>query len=556
MNNHVFLCVITSKVDIASPMEGEIIHKIRDVEFHCLTSDAWDFVELNMNGFPVDSDMGDGNGSSSNGGGSGGTGMAPGSYVPRFEQHPCFELRKLLVDGSFFYSTDFDLTSTLQGRGVEGGGKLSMDRFHTDYMWNAFLMEEIIKFRNNLDDEPKRVLDANKFLTTVIRGYAETMKTNLGRSNGTITIISKQSWKRAGTRFNVRGVDDDGNVANFVETELIYNDSNFLYSFVEIRGSIPVFWEQDTALIAPKVQITRSFDATQPVFEKHFENLNGKYGPVHIVNLLSKTKTSEIELSKTYKRHFRELDSKKPESTYFTDFDFHQETAKTYAHASRVLGDLRPSLDEFGYFCYDKKAREVICEQQGVFRTNCLDCLDRTNVVQQVISLAALEDFLINFHPGDPVYDVENKHRVLWANHGDQVSQIYTGTNALKSSFSRSGKMGLAGALSDATKSISRIYINNFVDKGKQQVTDTLLGKSSEQGTVLIFDPVTEFVNSKLPHYESKYTTHEDISLYVGTFNLAGASTCGGDLTHWLMPLEIDGSDEMPDILMIGIGRR
>ena len=32
-----------------------------------------------------------------------------------------------------------------------------------------------------------------------------------------ISLISRLSCKRAGTRFNTRGVDDDGNVANFVE---------------------------------------------------------------------------------------------------------------------------------------------------------------------------------------------------------------------------------------------------------------------------------------------------------------------------------------------------
>ena len=36
----------------------------------------------------------------------------------------------------------------------------------------------------------------------------------------TVSLISRLSWKRAGTRFNTRGVDDDGNVANFVEVSL------------------------------------------------------------------------------------------------------------------------------------------------------------------------------------------------------------------------------------------------------------------------------------------------------------------------------------------------
>lgn len=34
---------------------------------------------------------------------------------------------------------------------------------------------------------------------------------------GTLAVISRLGCKRAGTRFNTRGVDDDGNVANFVE---------------------------------------------------------------------------------------------------------------------------------------------------------------------------------------------------------------------------------------------------------------------------------------------------------------------------------------------------
>jgi len=36
-------------------------------------------------------------------------------------------------------------------------------------------------------------------------------------SVATLALISRLGWKRAGTRFNTRGVDDDGNCANFVE---------------------------------------------------------------------------------------------------------------------------------------------------------------------------------------------------------------------------------------------------------------------------------------------------------------------------------------------------
>ena len=57
------------------------------------------------------------------------------------------------------------------------------------------------------------------------------------------------------------------------------------------------------------------------------------------------------------------------------------------------------------------------------------------------------------------------------------LSKIYAGTGALKSSFTRHGKMSLAGAIADARKSATRMYINNFADKGRQNTIDMLLVK-------------------------------------------------------------------------------
>ena len=41
--------------------------------------------------------------------------------------------------------------------------------------------------------------------------------TNGSPTIATLSLISRLGAKRAGTRFNTRGVDDDGNTANFVE---------------------------------------------------------------------------------------------------------------------------------------------------------------------------------------------------------------------------------------------------------------------------------------------------------------------------------------------------
>jgi hypothetical protein len=71
-----------------------------------------------------------------------------------------------------------------------------------------------------------------------------------------LSLISRLGWKRAGTRFNTRGVDDDGNTANFVEvgtyksfslgfanvctkTEIIFSSDQHCVSYAQIRGSVP-----------------------------------------------------------------------------------------------------------------------------------------------------------------------------------------------------------------------------------------------------------------------------------------------------------------------------
>ncbi|CAI4811209.1 CIC_collapsed_G0051690.mRNA.1.CDS.1 [Saccharomyces cerevisiae] len=474
VNGLLFVGAITGKSKVAQPCPGETVNKIFAVDFFCLNDNSWDFIEIDSSGYPVLPET------------------ASTEYQDALPKHPCYELKKLLSNGSFYYSSDFDLTSTLQHRGY-GQHSLSTDTYEEEYMWNSFLMQEMITYRDHLDTNLKQILDDEGFLTTVIRGFAETFVSYVKKLKVALTIISKQSWKRAGTRFNARGVDDEANVANFVETEFIMYSSQYCYAFTQIRGSIPVFWEQGTSLINPRVQITRSFEATQPVFDKHIMKSVEKYGPVH-------------------------------------NSIFHKETSQEgFSGVRKLIPLILDSLLSSGYYSYDVREKKNISEQHGIFRTNCLDCLDRTNLAQQIISLAAFRTFLEDFRLiGSNSFidddDFVSKHNTLWADHGDQISQIYTGTNALKSSFSRKGKMSLAGALSDATKSVSRIYINNFMDKEKQQNIDTLLGRLPYQKAVQLYDPVNEYVSTKLQSMSDKFTSTSNINLLIGSFNVNGAT--------------------------------
>lgn len=534
VGEQVFVAIVVGAVtNVATPLVYELIDRIYNVEFISLSHDDWDSL-LSLGG-------------------------QEDYYTEEagLAIHPCSELKRLLSNGSFYFSTDFDLTSILQNRGIIQSKLANRkqllkgiaayghknEHFSTEFMWNAFMMDDLIRFRSNLDDELEAIFDTNRFLTTAIRGFAKTTSLNYGES---MTIISKQSWKRAGTRYNARGIDDDGNVANFVETEFIYDASSSngtIYSFVQIRGSVPAFWEQDSTLINPKITITRSLGATQQIFDKHFTNIGKKYGVCHVVNLLSKTKPAEVQVL----RRFSELieGSRTTEVVEYTQFDFHQEVKNIgFSGATNILPELATSMEEFGVFSYDTITGEVVTRQDGVFRVNCLDCLDRTNLIEQVICHKVFESY-----GGDRE---SLKFNNIWADNGDAISQIYTGTNALKSSFSRSGKMNIAGALSDVTKSVSRMYQNTFVDNKKQSTMDLLLGYDARNSKpVRIYDPVSDFVNSELKAKKSVFTTAGNISIFAGTYNLnATTYSSNMDLTPWLFPPD---NSFLPDIYAIGL---
>ena len=59
-------------------------------------------------------------------------------------------------------------------------------------------------------------------------------------------LISRLSCRRLGTRYHTRGLDDEGHVANHVETEQLLEaaDTGHVASWVTLRGSVPLFWEQ------------------------------------------------------------------------------------------------------------------------------------------------------------------------------------------------------------------------------------------------------------------------------------------------------------------------
>ena len=70
-------------------------------------------------------------------------------------------------------------------------------------------------------------------------------------------------------------------------------------------------------------------------------------------------------------------------------------------------------------------------------RTNCLDCLDRTNRVQTYLGLDTLNkmlDYLGVANNGVIVQRFSTKLEEMWKDNGNRISQIYAGTGALQGS--------------------------------------------------------------------------------------------------------------------------
>lgn len=137
-------------------------------------------------------------------------------------------------------------------------------------------------------------------------------------------IISRRSVERPGLRYQRRGVNEGGGVANFVETEFIMSTQldgkHHLTSYVQTRGSIPLFWSQSPWSLKPIPVLERGEDDNQKALGKHFERLLKQYfGTVHIVNL-AETTGKEGTLVAAYRDGVAQLGC--PEVVYH-EWDFH-----------------------------------------------------------------------------------------------------------------------------------------------------------------------------------------------------------------------------------------
>ena len=316
-----------------------------------------------------------------------------------------------------------------------------------------------------------------------------------------ILLISRRSRFRQGCRFTKRGIDEHGAVANFVETEQILTyppDHLRITSFVQVRGSIPVKWISPVHMkYEPVVYLDEATPEqklkTVEYAAKHITELIDKYCDIHsaasilMVNLVD-GKKDQGKLGVAYKET---IDTLKPQfANYpllYEWFDFHHETKQKgkWNNLSKLIMKVDASFREMKYFSRSANGT-VTSWQKGVIRTNCMDNLDRTNVVQ---SLFARRSLILQVGLSGKV-EMNNAHimqtqfktfesifKSMWTNNANAMSMGYTGTGALKADFTKTGKRTMKGMINDGVNSLMRYYINNFTDGMKQDAIDLMIGR-------------------------------------------------------------------------------
>ncbi|XP_059348886.1 synaptojanin-1 isoform X1 [Ammospiza nelsoni] len=366
------------------------------------------------------------------------------------------EVRKVLNSGSFYFAwsaTGVSLDLSLSAH-------RSMQEHTTDnrFFWNQSLHLHLKHYGVSCDEWLLRLMCGGVEIRTIYAAHKQAKA----------CLISRLSCERAGTRFNVRGTNDDGHVANFVETEQVIYLDDSVSSFIQIRGSVPLFWEQPGLQVGShRVRMSRGFEANAPAFDRHFQTLKNLYGKQIIVNLLG-AKEGEHMLSKAFQSHLKA--SEHSADIKMVNFDYHQMVKG--GKAEKLHSVLKPQVQKFlecGFFYFDGK--EVKRSQSGTVRTNCLDCLDRTNSVQAFLGLEMLTKQLEVLGLAEKpqlVTRFQEVFRSMWSVNGDSVSKIYAGTGALE------GK-AKAGKLKDGARSVTRTIQNNFFDSSKQEAIDVLL---------------------------------------------------------------------------------
>ncbi|XP_040905498.1 phosphatidylinositide phosphatase SAC2 isoform X1 [Toxotes jaculatrix] len=450
----------------------------------------------------------------------------------RLERRLLDELYKIFMDSdSFYYSMTYDLTNTVQRQGDSEKTSLPLWKQVDDrFFWNKHMIQDLIDLQ---------VPDVDFWVIPIIQGFVqvEELVVNYNETSDeersspetppqevtcvddihprfTVALISRRSRHRAGMRYKRRGVDTDGHVANYVETEQLIHVHSHTLSFVQTRGSVPVFWSQAGYRYNPRPRLEKGEKETMSYFAAHFEEQLKLYKKQVIINLVDQSGREKL-IGDAYLKQV--LLYNNPNLTYVS-FDFHEHCRGMKFENVQILTDaISDIITDMKWAWVDQAG--VICKQEGIFRVNCMDCLDRTNVVQAALARVVMEQQLKKLGVMPPEQPLPVKcyriYQIMWANNGDTISRQYAGTAALKGDFTRTGERKLAGVMKDGVNSANRYYLNRFRDAYRQAVIDLMMGLPVTEDLYSIFSKEKEHEEKEK---ENQRGAQEQVSLLLQTY--------------------------------------
>ncbi|CEP20686.1 FIG4 [Cyberlindnera jadinii] len=420
---------------------------------------------------------------------------------------------------TFYYSYTYDLTNTLQrnilrekqkAMGLPQCAKFP-DEFNERFMWNSSLLKPVTETYDRVYD----------WFQPIIHGFIDQANVAIFSKRVYITVIARRSHHFAGARFLKRGVNNQGNVANEVETEQIvsdmvttsFHDSRYGFfnnprytSYVQHRGSIPLYWCQEVPnlkLAKPPIEI----DLVDPFYTSaalHFDDLFKRYdAPVLILNLVKQKERTprESKLSKAFEQCITYLNEFLPvsEKISYTAWDMSRANKSDGQDVIEFLeGYADETLKKTNFF-HNGISLDSTKLQEGICRTNCIDCLDRTNAAQFVIGKRALGYQLHALGIIEEVYidydsDVVNIFTEMFHDHGDTIALQYGGSHLVNTMETYRKINQWSSHSRDMIESIKRFYSNSFIDAQRQEAINLFLGNYVwEQGKPMLWDLNTDY---------------------------------------------------------------
>lgn len=415
---------------------------------------------------------------------------------------------------NFYFSNAYDITRTLQHnilrhrKAIEEGLPEPPSADHNGmFLWNTHLLN------------PAREVLKNPFdwCLALIHGYVDQLKFQVYSRVVTVAIIARRSRHFAGARYLKRGANDLGQVANDVETEQIVQEAlttsfheptparlglfanSNCSSYVQHRGSIPLHWSQDSSGVQPKPDINLSVsDPFYTAAALHFDDLFHRYGtPIYVLNLIKSRERlpREIKLLKEYESALKYLNQFLPQDKRIQYLSFDMSRA-TKAKDRNVIDELEQIASDIfpitGFFRNAPTEAEGLQLQRGVIRTNCIDCLDRTNAAQFILGKRALGFQLQALGLTESTFldydtDCVSMFTHMWQDHGDCIAIQYGGSH-LVNTMSTYRKINQWTSNSrDLVESFKRFYNNSFLDAQRQEAYNLFLGAFtySNQGPML-----------------------------------------------------------------------